>query len=98
LVQIELSSVEASMDIIKVASKSRTTSVAGAIAGIVREHGRAEVQAIGASAVHQATKAVVIARDYLALDGIDIVCYPIFVELSIGGQERTGIRLIVEPR
>lgn len=86
------------MDIIKVASKSRTTSVAGAIAGIVREHGRAEVQAIGAAAVNQSIKAVAIARDYLALDGIDIVCYPIFVELSIGDLERTAIRLVVEPR
>jgi stage V sporulation protein S len=86
------------MDIIKVASKSRTTSVAGAIAGIVREHGRAEVQAIGAAAVNQSIKAVVIARDYLALDGIDIVCYPVFVELTIGDQERTGIRFVVEPR
>jgi stage V sporulation protein S len=65
---------------------------------VVREHGRAEVQAIGAGAVNQAIKAVTLARGYLALDGIDVVCIPVFVELSIGGQERTGVKLIVEPR
>lgn len=86
------------MDIIKVAASGRSTAIAGAIAGICREHGRAEVQAIGAGAVNQAIKAVVIARDYLAVDSIDIVCIPTFVELSIDGQERTAIRLVVEPR
>jgi stage V sporulation protein S len=86
------------MDLIKVSKQSRSTSVAGAIAGVVREHGRAEVQAIGAGAVNQAVKAVAIARGYLALDGIDVVCIPVFIELTITGLERTAIRLIVEPR
>jgi len=86
------------MDIIKVAAKSRSTSVAGAIAGVVRESGRAEVQAIGAGAVNQAVKAVAIARGYLELDGIDIICIPCFVEITIDGQERTAIKLIVESR
>jgi stage V sporulation protein S len=86
------------VDIIKVSSRSRSTSVAGAIAGVIREHGRAEVQAIGAGAVNQAVKAVVIARGYLALDGIDAICIPVFIELSIGDQERTALRLVVEPR
>lgn len=86
------------MDIIKVSARSRSTSVAGAIAGVVREHGRAEVQAIGAGAVNQAIKAVTIARGYLALDGIDVVCIPVFIEITIEGQERTAVRLVVEPR
>ena len=86
------------MDIIKVSARSRTSSVAGAIAGVVREHGRAEVQAIGAGAVSQSIKAVIIARDYLALDGIDVICYPLFIELVIEGNERTAVRLVVEPR
>ena len=86
------------MDIIKVSAKSRSTAVAGAIAGVVRESGRAEVQAIGAGAVNQATKAVAIARGYLALDGIDIICVPSFVEVDIEGQERTALRMLVEPR
>ena len=86
------------MEILRVSARSRSTAVAGAIAGTVRESGRAEAQAIGARAVNQAVKAVAIARGYLALDGIDVVCIPAFTEVEIGGLERTAIKLIVEPR
>ena len=84
------------MEILKVAAKSRSTSVAGAIAGVIRESGHAEVQAIGAGAVNQAIKAVAIARGYLEEDGIEIVCVPSFVEVVIGSQERTAIKLVVK--
>ena len=86
------------MEVIKVAARSRSTAVAGAIAGVVRENGKAEVQAIGAGAVNQALKATAIARGYLELDGIEIVCIPSFVEVDIDGQERTAIKLSIEPR
>lgn len=86
------------MDVIKVSAKSRSTAVAGAIAGVIREVGRAEVQAIGAGAVNQAIKAVAIARGYLALEGMDVVCAPAFTEVDIEGQERTALKLVVEPR
>jgi stage V sporulation protein S len=86
------------MDVIKVSAESRTSAVAGAIAGVMREHGRAEVQAIGAGAVNQAVKAVAIARTYLHEDGIDAVCLPEFTSVDIGGNERTAVRLVVEPR
>jgi stage V sporulation protein S len=86
------------MDIIKVAATSRSTAVAGAIAGVMREKGQVDVQAIGAGAVNQAVKAVTIARGYLELDGIDIVCIPMFVEVMIDDQERTAVRLCVEKR
>jgi stage V sporulation protein S len=86
------------VDVIRVAAQSRSTAVAGAIAGVVREQGRAEVQAIGAGAVNQAVKAAAIARGFLALDGLDIVCIPSFTDVEIGGQERTAIRIAVEPR
>ena len=86
------------MDVIKVSAKSRSTSVAGAIAGVIREHGRAEVQAIGAGAVNQAVKATAIARGYLTLDGIDVVCVPSFTEVEIDDQERTALRFLIEPR
>lgn len=85
-------------DIIKVSARSRTTAVAGAIAGVVRERQRADVQAIGAGAVNQAVKACAIARGYLAEDGIDVIMIPSFVEVMIDQQERTAIRLVVEPR
>ena len=86
------------MDIIKVSARSRSTAVAGAIAGVIRERSHAEVQAIGAGAVNQAVKAVAIARGFLTLDGIDVICIPAFTEVEIEGKERTAIRLTVEPR
>lgn len=86
------------MTLIKVASSSRTAAVAGAIAGVVREFKRAEVQAIGAGAVNQAIKAVVLATGYLAGDGINVVCIPEFVDVEIEDKVRTAIKLVVEPR
>ena len=86
------------MDVIKVSAESRTSAVAGAIAGVIREHQRAEVQAIGAGAVNQAVKAVAIARGYLHEDGLDVVCIPEFTTIDIEGRKRTAVRLTVEPR
>jgi stage V sporulation protein S len=86
------------VDAIKVSAGSRTSAVAGAIAGVIREHHRAEVQAIGAGAVNQAVKAIAIARGYLHEDGLDIICIPEFTTVSIEGKERTALRLAVEPR
>lgn len=86
------------MDMIKVAADSRSTAVAGAIAGVIRERGKVDVRAIGASAVNQAVKAVAIARSYLMPEGIDIVCIPSFSEVVIDGQERTAVHLTVETR
>ncbi|HLB64395.1 MAG TPA: stage V sporulation protein S [Anaerolineales bacterium] len=86
------------MDIIKVSAESRTSAVAGAIAGVIREHGRAEVQAIGAGAVNQAVKAAAIARGYLHEEGVEIVCLPEFTSVDIDGKERTAVRLVIEPR
>jgi stage V sporulation protein S len=84
--------------VIKVSAQSRSTAVAGAIAGIIRERGRVDVQAIGAGAVNQAMKAAAIARGYLQLDGIDVVVIPSFLDVIIDGAERTAIRLSIEPR
>jgi stage V sporulation protein S len=86
------------MEVIKVSAESRTSAVAGAIAGVIREYKHAEVQAIGAGAVNQAVKACAIARTYLEGDGLNVVCIPSFVEVVIDGKDRTAIRLVVEPR
>jgi stage V sporulation protein S len=88
----------APIEVLKVASTSRPVSVAGAIAGVVRNQGRVEIHAIGAGAVNQAVKAIAISRGYVAPSGLDIVCIPSFIDLTIAGQERTGIRLLVEVR
>jgi stage V sporulation protein S len=86
------------MDVLKVSSKSSPNSVAGAIAGLVRDKGVAEVQSIGAGALNQAVKAVAIARGFLAPSGIELVCIPAFSEVTVDGEERTAMKLIVEPR
>jgi stage V sporulation protein S len=85
------------MDMIKVSSSSRTAAVAGAIAGVVRDHHRAEVQAIGAGAVNQAMKALILATGYLKNDGIFVTCVPEFADVTIENQVRTAIKLVVEP-
>lgn len=86
------------MDVIKVSANSRTSAVAGAIAGVIREHQHAEVQAIGAGAVNQAVKAVVLAKNYLSAEDIHIVAVPEFAEIEIDGSARTAIKLVIEPR
>jgi len=86
------------VEVLKVSARSRPSAVAGAIAGVVRESGRAEVQAIGAGATNQAVKAVAIARDYLRETGIEAVCLPAFIDVTIENEDRTAIRLVVEPR
>ncbi len=85
-------------EVLKVSARSRPSAVAGAIAGVVREAGRAEVQAIGAGATNQAVKAVAIARDYLRETGIEAVCLPAFIDVTIENEDRTAMRLVVEPR
>ncbi len=86
------------MNLIKVSASSRTAAVAGAIAGVVREHHRAEVQAIGAAAVNQAVKALILATGYLQQDGILVRCVPEFAEVTIEDQVKTAIKLVVEPQ
>jgi len=85
-------------DIIKVSSMSRTSGVAGAIAGVVRDHNNAEVQAIGAGAINQAVKAMALAKGFLDQDGINVIFYPEFIDVEIDGKVRTAIRFIIEPR
>ncbi|MCK5764266.1 MAG: stage V sporulation protein S [Clostridiales bacterium] len=86
------------MEVLKVSSKSNPNSVAGAIAGVHREHGMAEIQAIGAGAINQSVKAIAIARGFVAPIGIDLVFIPAFTDVEINGEERTAIKLIIQPR
>lgn len=83
---------------LKVSSKSVPHSVAGALAGILRERPTCEMQVIGAGALNQGIKAIAIARTYLSEDGLDLSCVPEFTEVEIDGQARTAIRIVVERR
>ncbi|WP_010249703.1 stage V sporulation protein S [Acetivibrio cellulolyticus] len=86
------------MDILKVSAKSSPNSIAGALASFIKEKGAVEIQAIGAGALNQAVKAVAIARGFVAPSGIELICIPAFTEVVIDGEEKTAIKLIVEPR
>ncbi|MDR0918097.1 MAG: stage V sporulation protein S [Oscillospiraceae bacterium] len=86
------------MEILKVSKDSAPKSVAGAIAAIVRKNEAAEVDAIGASAINQAVKSIVVARGYVAPNGIDLVCVPCFTQIEVDGAEKTAIKFIVEKR
>lgn len=86
------------MDVLKVSAKSNPNSVAGALAGVIREKGSTEIQTIGAGALNQAIKAIAIARGFIAPGGIDLICIPAFTDIVIDGEERTAIKLIVESR
>lgn len=86
------------MEILKVSSKSSPNSVAGALAGVLRETDAVEMQAIGAGALNQAIKAIAIARGFMAPSGKDLICIPSFTEVEIDGEERTALKLVVETR
>ena len=86
------------MEILKISAKSSPNGVAGAIAGLVKENGKVEMQAIGAGAINQAIKAVAIARGFVAPSGVELTCTPSFTEVTIDNEEKTGIRFTVEPK
>jgi stage V sporulation protein S len=81
---------------LKVSSKSSPASVAGAIAGMIKDGNTAEIQAVGAGAVNQAVKAIAISRGFLSPVGIEICCVPSFADIVIDGEYRTAIRFAIE--
>ena len=85
------------MEVLKVSAKSSPNSVAGALAGVIRERLCGD-SSNRAGALNQAVKAVAIARGFVAPSGIDLICIPAFTDIIIDGEERTAIKLIIEPR
>ena len=92
------SSQHASVEVLKVSSRSNPNAVAGAMAGVIRQCGTVEVQVVGAGALNQAIKALAIARGYVAEAGLDLVCIPTFADIEIDGERRTAIRLHIDDR
>ena len=86
------------MEVLKVSSKSKPNSVAGALANAFKDRHIVEVQAIGAGALNQAIKAIAIARGFVAPSGKNLVCIPAFSDIAIDGEERTAIKLIIEAK
>lgn len=83
--------------LLKVSSKSSPASVAGAIAGMIKDGTDVELQAVGAGAVNQAVKAIAISRGFLSPIGIEVLCIPNFADIVIDGEYRTAIRFRVLP-
>ena len=86
------------METLKVSSKSNPNSVAGALANILKETSGVEIQAVGAGALNQAIKSVIIARGFVAPSGKNLICIPAFTDVLIDGNEKTAIKLIIEAR
>ena len=86
------------MEILKVSSKSNPNSVAGALANVFREKGKVEIQAVGAGALNQAIKGIAIARGFVSPSGKNLVCIPAFSDITIEGEEKTAIKLIIEAK
>lgn len=86
------------MEILKVSSKSNPNKVAGAIANVFRTNSEVEMQTVGAGSLNQAIKAVAIARGFIAPSGKNLVCTPAFTDITIDGEEKTAIKLILETK
>lgn len=86
------------METLKVSTKSNPNSVAGALANIFKSNEKVEIQAIGAGALNQSIKAIIICRGFLAPSGKNLICIPTFTDIEIDGEERTAIKLIVEAK
>ena len=96
--QTSFSSDSSQVGFLKVSSKSNPASVAGAIAGMIKDGKTVDIQSVGAGAVNQAIKAIAISRGFLSPVGIEVVCIPSFADIMIDGENRTAIRFAVEPR
>ena len=81
--------------VLKVASSSNPSSVAGASVKNMQEGKEVELLAVGAGAVNQAVKAVAISRGYISPQGVDITIKPGFEDVEIEGKKKTAVKLIV---
>ena len=87
-----------SIKLLKVSTKSKPNSVAGAIAGIVRNSSRVQIQTIGAGALNQAIKGIAIARGFIAPTGHELTCIPYFKDIEVNGEVKTAIVLTIESK
>jgi len=89
---------ETEVKLLKVSSRSKPNSVAGAIAGMIRTDSRVQVQTIGAGALNQAVKGIAIARGFIAPTGQELICVPFFKDIEVNGEVKTAIVLTIESR
>jgi stage V sporulation protein S len=81
--------------VVKVSAKSNVKGVAGSITKALEDGYVVEVTTIGAGALNQATKAIAMARGFVANKGRDAITRQGFGDTIIDGQERTVIKQFV---
>ena len=86
------------MEILKISTKSKPSSIAGALANAFKVRDVVEMQTVGAGAINQGIKGIAIARGYVAPSGYDLVCTPAFSSVDVDGESKTAMKLIVEIR
>ena len=85
-----------SVEVLKVSTNSNPKMVAGAVAAVLRNGSNVEIQVIGAGAVNQAIKSIIIARGYVAPNGIDLIVIPAFEQIEVNNEVKTAVKLIIE--
>jgi stage V sporulation protein S len=76
----------------RVSAKSKPAAVAGALIAALKEHESVELVAVGAGAVNQSVKAIAIAKRFVQ----SLKCIPGFTDVQLDGENKTGMKLIVE--
>ena len=86
---------EMSIIVLKVAATSAPAKVATSIVKNIQEGKEVETISIGAGALNQAIKAIAIARGLAAPQGWDLTVRPGFLNLTIDGEIKTAMRLLI---
>lgn len=81
--------------ILKVSRESDPNKVAGAIVAFLNEDKIVELHAIGAGALNQAIKSAIVARSFVAPQGVNLTCIPAFISVDVAGEDKTGIKIIL---
>ena len=86
------------MEILKVSTKSNPNSVAGALANLLKENDRVEVDTIGKTTLLTRRSRPLRSHAIVAPIGLELFCVPAFMDIVIDGQQRTAIKLIVRKK
>lgn len=82
--------------LLKISSKSDINKVAQAIKTEIDTNKKVYIQSVGAGALNQAVKSIIIARQLIVANELDIYCIPVFKNIIIDGKEIVAIRFIVK--
>jgi stage V sporulation protein SpoVS len=74
--------------------KRNVKKLAGAIAHSLEDNRQVVLRCFGNATISKASKAMAIARGYVAVKGGDMYMYPNFIVADMAGKERTGIAFL----